>query len=124
MQGSAAPPRATEGDGRPVSLLPPGEGLLLGLPREGFPLGVASLDGDPPQSACGQAAGGRAGDPPGGGGDRGDVLPRPPPGPALPAVAGAACPSGYCHVATGGFRVAPTGRMSRPSLTSSVSVKR
>src|SRR3989304_7351996 len=59
MQGSAAPPRATEGDGRPVSPLPPGEGLLLGLPREGFPLGVASLDGDLPQSACGQAARGR-----------------------------------------------------------------
>jgi len=74
MQGSAAPPRATEGDGRPVSLLPPGEGLLLGLPREGFPLGVASLGGDLPQSACGLAARGRTVDHLGGSDTRADYF--------------------------------------------------
>ena len=51
-----APLRAV---GRPVSLLPPGEGLLLGFRARVSRWGVASLGGDLPQSACGLAARGR-----------------------------------------------------------------
>jgi len=66
-----APLRAV---GRPVSLLPPGEGLLLGFRARVSRWGVASLGGDLPQSACGLAARGRTVDHLGGSDTRADYF--------------------------------------------------